>query len=450
MGVGIYLKGEIPHDGKLKRAEARGWLERAGAWFGRHAEGVLLGRRPGRHDGKWPALLLRLHPAAEEAELWLTASGRLTVSATTSPVGPGYHVYLCDLLRGLGEELGVTWHPPDEDRGGGDETGYFHGADASAVEDEMLLWIHTVVGQVLGLPEGHIAVRIAMPLDCEYDAPGATVTPLGPRALAWLKAVAADRRRAIDFFPWWLAGLGAEFYLGRALSRMWNEVRWRPPLEEDDDEEDLLVDVLNDLARAHALDPGLNYPWREWHELLGYLVEAYGDTSLLEDEGEAIPAEVARRTAEAPEGPRIGYRRGPVRVSLGGGWQITVPGEFAEEWDEDDVWVGWDGRRTVRFKGYRFEGDDVPSAAALLDMGERHWDAEGCEPLPDHADGPLRGRAIWGPYEEDGRRMWKVNAYSATEGNLALCNCYFHDPADREWALTTWHSLTHPGPRSRE
>jgi hypothetical protein len=451
MGVGLYLKGQVATEGKLRRAEAEAWLKEVARWLPGAAGECWLGCRQGRRQEKWPALFVRLHPGAEEVELWLTASGRLTASATTSPVGPGYHVFVCELLRQLGARFGVTWAGPDPE-GGGDETGYFHSGDLSAVEDEFLTWIHTLAEQVSGLLGQMSAVRIAMPLECELEVEGAAVTPLGPRGTDWFRAVADDPRRAVDFFAWWPAGLGAEFYLGRALTRMWTEIRWRPPLEDDDEEEDLLIGVLRDLEKAYLLSPDLDYPWRAWDELFGHLVAAFGDTEILESAKEDMREVVARRAAQAPDGPRIGYRRLPVTVSLGGGWKITVPGAFAESWDEDGIWVGWDGRRTVRCKTYALRSADggLPAAEDLLDMSVRHWDTEGCEPLPDHERGPVRGRAIWGPHDEDGRSMWKLNAFSATAGQVALCNCYFDDPADRDWAVATWHSLTHPGPKTEE
>src|SRR5260370_10969814 len=101
MGVGLYLKGHIAAEGKLARAEAASWLKQVARCLPEAAGECWLGSRQGRRDGKWPALFITLHPGAEEVELWLTVSGRLTASATTSPVGPGYHVFVCEPLPNL-------------------------------------------------------------------------------------------------------------------------------------------------------------------------------------------------------------------------------------------------------------------------------------------------------------------------------------------------------------
>ena len=55
---------------------------------------------------------------------------------------------------------------------------------------------------------------------------------------------------------------------------MWREVRWRVPLT--DDEGRLLMDVHLDLAGAFRLDPSLDYPWREWRELMESIEAHFG------------------------------------------------------------------------------------------------------------------------------------------------------------------------------
>ena len=60
---------------------------------------------------------MSLHPAAEEMEITATGQGRTAATAKTSTVGPGYHIYLCDLLKTLGDAVGIDWDGPDEDKG---------------------------------------------------------------------------------------------------------------------------------------------------------------------------------------------------------------------------------------------------------------------------------------------------------------------------------------------
>jgi hypothetical protein len=64
-----------------------------------------------------------------------------------------------------------------------------------------------------------------------------------------------------------------------------------------------------------------------------------------------------------------------------------------------------------------------------------------------HSAGPVRGRAVVVPQEDaDGEPGWNLKACSAVAGSLALCNVYYPEEGDREWAVRLWHSLTHVAP----
>ena len=199
-------------------------LKRVEKWVIAHAGAPLTAREVGKgHEGK-PALFLKLHPAAEPVEVAVTGKGRLLVSAKTSSAGPGYHAYLCDLLKRLGKSLRVTWDPPEEE---GDEgTRYFHAGDRAALEGEMLEWLGDIAATVQeNVGRGGGWYSVSMPLGHHYETGGQVVTPLGFRGAAWFAAVAADPRKGIDIFPWWDEGLGAAYLLKRALCLMWAEVR---------------------------------------------------------------------------------------------------------------------------------------------------------------------------------------------------------------------------------
>ena len=146
----------------------------------------------------------------------------------------------------------------------------------------------------------------------------------------------------------------------------------------------------------------------------------------------------------APAGrERIGYRRFPVRVQLDGGWSIEVPGELARERNEDRTWDAWDRTRTVWFQALQFTKKDgqPPTAAEAAEVGRRSLpDGEALPPLV--RDG-LRGEAVFGSVEEDGRTLWRLSGVTGAAGQLAVCNVYIENPADRDWAVRTWHSLRH-------
>jgi hypothetical protein len=110
---------------------------------------------------------------------------------------------------------------------------------------------------------------------------------------------------------------------------MWTGVRWRRPETAEDVGQ--LQRILAWLHSAYVRDPTLDYPWREWEELRGYL-----------DGADPVPPHARR-----PTGPLIGYRRRNVRVRLGNGWSISVPGSFAESREGDGTYCAWGDGKTV-------------------------------------------------------------------------------------------------------
>jgi hypothetical protein len=234
------------------------------------------------------------------------------------------------------------------------------------------------------------------------------LTPLGPRSAEWLAAVAGDRLSGADVFPWREPTLDAPFYRDRALTLMWCEYPWRPPLTADEGE--LADQIAADLATAHKLDPQLPLPWREWASVAADLAADAGQYTV-----EPVPAElreeITRRAAAInPADPLIGYRRRPVWVPLADGWSVQVPGGFAEGWAADGkTWCGWDAARRV--------------TATVV------GDAEPAGPHFTQIQDPC------------GRRVWQLTGATAGPGPAVAYKIVVPDPAEREWAEAVRKSL---------
>ncbi|RKH43962.1 hypothetical protein [Corallococcus sicarius] len=394
------------------------WLERVEAWVQQAAGELLEASRIEDGPQGAPVLRLRLHPAAGEVSVLAATQERLVVSAETSAVGPGYHLYLCDLLKALGEAHGIIWAPPDADAGVGDATGYFHSGDSGPVEEHMLGWLQHSVGQVLRMRSlGNSGFALSMRFGHTFQHPGALLTPMGPRDEHWLRAVFEDPRQGVDVFPWWTPGVDARMRFQRALCRLWTDVVWRPPLL--DEERQRLRDVARLLEQAWREDPSLPYPWREWQEVLGYL-----------GVGGTVAEEVHRHALESPgTGPSIGYRRGSVQVALPEGWEIRIPGSLAETRLGDGSWVARDHRRTVRVLPLE---DSAEEQLAPTSPERRALELE-------HHGARVSGRASLhvGPGE------CRLTALCRSGNRRALCVVSFDDPDEQDWALGTWRSLDH-------
>jgi hypothetical protein len=408
--AGRYMGGELAFS---PTEEPAPWLRRVERWFHEAAGELLESSRIVDGPQGSPLLLLRLHPAAGEVSLLAAGQARLVVSAETSAVGPGYHIYLCELLKQLGQALRITWADPDVSEGVGDPTDYFVTGATGPVEEQMLEGLSDVAAQVLNMrKQGRSGFAMSMRFGHVFEHPGALLTPLGPRDEAWLRAVAEDPQRGKDVFPWWEPGINAASRRGRALSRLWTEVVWRPPLLEE--ERRLFRNVARLLEQAWREEPTLDYPWREWQEVLGYL--GLGGT---------LAEEVSHRASLAAEGPRIGYRRGSVHVVLPEGWEIRIPGSLAEEHLRDGSWVARDHRRSVRFVPLEDADDIAPVSEERRTLELEHHGAR------------VSGRASL--HVEPGE--CRLTALCHAGRRRALCVVSFDDPEEQDWAVGTWHSL---------
>jgi len=442
MGVGLYLNGHYDPIGE--RSSVEDWLTEIENWWEDDISGDEMWgnfftrcRTIHTHDGH-PALSVSIHPAAEEVEFIVVEPGHIRFSAKTSTVGPGYHTALCQLMKRFADDLKVSWNPAgDGDDASYDESGYFFTGDRDAIEKEMLLHLKTIARISIETLEakGFTLDNWHMSTGHSYAAcPGDLRTPTGIRSREWIQSILDDPRNGIDIYPWWEDGLTPRFRLGRALCDMWTKVRWRPILTDDEYEDGDWLHL--DLCHALAGDPTLDFPWREWAELIDMLDESEGATML---DGRDVREEVHKR---AKKRPLIGYRRYPVKVELLDGWSITIPGEMVEQWDKL-TWSAWDGDRTVWVNNWGITKDGVPiPAQEVLDAMKIR---EG-EIIP-HQNGDLIGKAILGETEENDETLINLQAFSAVDGKSALCNIYYHDEEDYDWAIETWHSLSAPPDR---
>jgi hypothetical protein len=214
---------------------------------------------------------------------------------------------------------------------------------------------------------------------------------------------------------------------------MWSDIRWRPPL--DDEEKRRMQQVVHLLEEAHRMDASLDYPWREWRELL----------VLLKAPPTPLHDVLARRGARVlPGTPLVGYRRRPVTVVLPGGWRLSVPGGFTEAWDAEGTFAASEPPRQlwVTTFNYRDKDGSLVAAEKLLtaaanETGERIDLAAGAGHV---------GRAFLKKMHEGGKYFWELAGESAAPGSLATCTITFDDDRDRDWAIATWRGLSYGAP----
>jgi len=375
-----------------------------------------------------PTLFCRMHPAAEDIELSFVSSSQLVASANTTTVGPGYHVFVTSVLKNLAHEFHARWERPAEDSEEfGDETGFFLTGNEKSLNAEMTTWLaalaNTFFDGSLDSEDGGIA--LCLPMNPQFEVEQPAWTPLGPRDLKWLRHTAQDGRSGKDFFAWWTPGFNAEYYLGRAMTQMWVDVRWRRPI--NDSETAVLEDVADSLHRAFKLDPSLQYPWAEWKQLL----------ELLDRDG--AEAELVNLRAEGE--PTIGYRRSYVNFTLPGGWRIKIPGSFSDfESDDDGDLFALDPPKEIWFTAYRSDVTSSPSGFESAKNDQKNSRADFLIERDDY----FAQATMSENRRETGEEYFVLNSSNLAIGTRAVCTILFSDSDQKDWAVETWRSIQPP------
>ena len=214
MSLGLYLKGRFSP--KKKDGEDvplpvfdRGKLEEFERWISNVAFDEMEWSQWTEDDEGNPCLMLLLHPGAEPIMLSPLADDELLVAAATSSAGPGYHIFICDLLRKLGQFYGLDWYAEEESECL-DETGYFETGDKARLYEEFNRWMGALSKRVVELSKEGAKFHLAMPFDGhQFDVTEPILTQLGPRDMRWLQAVIKEPSLGRDIFPWWEDGHGA-------------------------------------------------------------------------------------------------------------------------------------------------------------------------------------------------------------------------------------------------
>lgn len=411
----------------------------AGPFFKKFAQacaqafaGMVYGGGMDQPDKKTYVLMMQMHPASGPVTVRIQAPNQVTVFAPTGAVGPGYHQFVCDKFRALGQELKINWVQSTE----ADPTGYFFTPDRSRLEAVWLREYGRVMGDLLDDYNGPREDGLFYPpLPHQFEHDGAIATPLGPRPVDWLERVAQRPEMGKDVFAWWDAGTGANYHLGRGLAHLWNHARFRAPV--DQEEGKYLSDMLNAFESAFRTAPQMMFPWREWQTFLGYTQRPASDP---------IVMEVTRRAQqEGDSRPLFGYRLRNARLPLANGWSLVVPGAMWDTMGEGATqYEGFDGKRTIQ------AGDMTPDSGPGASMSPE----ELLMSVPSLGPGGLGEDMEWKrdgimskanlhKAHEEGRSYWRLGTLTAVRGSIFTCTINFDDESDRDWAIGTWKSIEH-------
>lgn len=379
-------------------------------------------------EAEHPTLTVQLHPAAEPLFIHVHPGGIVEFEASTSTGGPGYHQFAIRFAELAAAKFGLALSTDAQHT---DDTGYFASRDRAALEQQMLLWLQSVMNTLLEHDDLQ-NIAVSMPIDTAYHYPGAGfVTQMGPRDKAWAERIAKDPLAGRDHFAWWDEGVTPQVVRNRVKAVLWTQVRWCPP--ESQAELDVQEWARSLLAQAYELDPAADLPWREWAELLGYAEDPVDDE---------LAAVIAAKAAKA-SGPLIGYRRHEVLRRLGP-CSLTIPGAFGEYLDEenDGDWVAFRGGRFIRVSVLSPTDDagNPTPLAKLADFG-RTEEGDGGTPLAPIDEPERSGRASWFTNDEPDESPFMFQGHIAKDGLIVLLTIGFESEDAVAWAQGVWRSV---------
>ncbi len=419
MHVGIRLKGNFPfHPGDRRPPPHERRLEELAAWLRQHCPDTLLDLKFGESQEQRPALYAAFHYFAPYIEIAFS-DNTVRVSALTSHLGPGYHQYLCELLQQIGTDLHILWDRPSKPDGTGDPTGFFYSGDRGALEQAMLAWLKVALSAALskGWFE-NTPPTLMVPADRPaYLHEGLVTTPLGPRNAGWVREVLSGGS-GHDVFPWWHPGLG-HYFRGLLLCHMWLDARWDRTCGKQD--EDFIHQLERWADRGQKLDPSIKFPLHE----LDFLRRC-----------------LPKSPAPPGEPPRIGYRRGRMRLDVQRFWTMELPGGMSVHEDKDkDMFIAWDHDRLVSVKYF---GLDKTRFSNLRWLDENSAPAQG-QVVFTFVRPNVAGRAILdGTQRNDKGPIYRLIGLCAAARNTVVTCFVLPRREDLDWAIYAWESLEPP------
>lgn len=338
-----------------------------------------------------------LHPIEEPVRFY-AEGGYLVVEARTSSAGPGYHAFVVEWLDQLASAEGFKWQVALGDGDFCDETNYVTDRDFPALQQAMADLFKAIAKYVLqaeanGLSQFNLSLPVGFEVQGDYFA----INGLG----FW------SRHFFDDFIPelfcaWWTYGLDAKALANMAISKMWRDVYWHPPVTEEERRDLAAIQAL--AARARQFDPLVDLPDR-----------ALKDIDVLLSGEELCDIERGE----------IGFRRRPMRQFLTGGWSICLPGYFYQRVDPDCSQVSiWYGDRTVHVTTLDFDPADL----------EPQWPRVGETETLRFETEDFRCTATLRPHQDVDVCGWLLQATCNSFSSVAVFSILYLDEGDRSWA----------------
>ena len=443
MGLGLQIFSEIKPVGLLRRKpDPVKFLEEIGRTLKAIVarDGFTLAY-PEIFNGE---LSLQIYPVEEAVFFSVNERGQLVCSAKTSGAGPGYHAYLIEKLDELEKRCHLKWIW-DNREDFFDETGYALDREYPKLQAKMEDFLGGLAKLVVQKSEeGNSNLCLNFPLGMEVQIENTAASPKGMWDKSFFEEIAAKRGDhqalvpyAERFFAWWRKEQDASFWKNLGLCLFWMEVPWRPVTENEQSLRKTMEYAIECFMKAKKLDPSIEIPWTEINELKEILIYKFGKST------EPLPV---------PVPGRIGYFRLLKHRPLTGGWKVSAPGYFYEEFEDDtSSQVYWYGGRVIRGSSFTINYDNKKeSPADEMIKKERRENKIIAEFQKERLVGIAYEKYITAENSESGQPYYILFCIAGFEGELCNLSICYDDQSDQPWAIEVFKSLTHPAMHDKQ
>lgn len=165
---------------------------------------------------------------------------------------------------------------------------------------------------------------------------------------------------------------------------------------------------------------------------------------LAEPIGSAFEREDGTAAWRVADGFDFGHDDAVEAQQLGGGWHIEISGAFDRYEEEEGDTVFATNGRTARVAIWDFSDKEHAEVVVLHRDFIRNRDQSEAPTLEDmgsEADGIVRMGFVVEEADES-HRYHVLYGYTIIGGEVAQGAYYYDDPADKAWAVETWHSVS--------
>lgn len=431
VGIGLYIFGKPKAKGLFMQRPAREKVFKDLEAFFKSQEDEILKLLTNIKYGD-SKLLVTLYPSEEPIEFTYTEQKVLICSARTNGGGPGYHNYLVNLLENCEKQTGITWVWNDGEEAC-DETGYNEHRNYNKLQDEMLIWLKSIAKILVEKEDVYSRFCLNIPTNFMVEEDYFAISPMGYWKKEWFQKVNSLSNDHIKefgckFFPWWNIEKDAQFYLNTAIVLMWMNCPWHIPNSEE--EAALYKLIINCLEKAYAMDMTLDFPWKEWEQLLKLI-------------GENDKADKLRQISlYESTNEEIGFLRKKMQRSINQNWKLTIPGYFYNDIEDDNSLIYWFDDKTIRISTINVQGKNniTPSASELFKSLDVNKSSETEETIDQQNDDFPRRATVQKAIEKD-KEFWILRGYATIDGEILIVSFCYENAADKDWALGVWKTL---------